>query len=75
MPYKMCAIFALIIEEFHRELKQLTGVEACQCRKARIQRNSLCLRLARLESAQVDRLPERQNDLSDQARDALRLPV
>lgn len=22
------------IEEFHRELKQLTGVEACQCRKA-----------------------------------------
>ncbi len=26
------------IEEFHRELKQLTGVEACQCRKARIQR-------------------------------------
>jgi hypothetical protein len=25
--------------EFHRELKQLTGVEACQCRKARIQRN------------------------------------
>jgi hypothetical protein len=26
------------IEEFHRELKQLTPVEACQCRKARIQR-------------------------------------
>jgi len=26
------------IEEFHRELKQLTGVDACQCRKARIQR-------------------------------------
>jgi hypothetical protein len=24
--------------EFHRELKQLTGIEACQCRKARIQR-------------------------------------
>jgi hypothetical protein len=22
------------IEEFHRELKQLTGVESCQCRKA-----------------------------------------
>jgi hypothetical protein len=29
------------IEEFHRELKQLTGVEACQCRKARIQRNHI----------------------------------
>ena len=28
------------IEEFHRELKQLTGVEACQCRKARIQPQS-----------------------------------
>ena len=29
------------IEEFHRELKQLTGVEACQCRNARIQRNHI----------------------------------
>ena len=29
------------IEEFHRELKQLTGVESCQCRKARIQRNHI----------------------------------
>lgn len=29
------------IEEFHRELKQLTGVEACQCRIARIQRNHI----------------------------------
>ena len=27
------------VEEFHRELKQLTGVESCQCRKGRIQRN------------------------------------
>ena len=27
------------IEEFHRELKQLTGIESCQCRKCRIQRN------------------------------------
>jgi len=25
------------IEQFHRELKQLTGVEKCQCRKAGIQ--------------------------------------
>jgi Transposase DDE domain len=27
------------IEQFHRELKQLTGIEKCQCRKARMQRN------------------------------------
>ena len=27
------------IEELHRELKQLTGIESCQCRKARLQRN------------------------------------
>lgn len=29
------------IEQFHRELKQLTGVESCQCRLARIQRNHI----------------------------------
>ena len=29
------------VEEFHRELKQLTGSERCQCRKARSQRNHL----------------------------------
>lgn len=29
------------IEEFHREIKQITGIEACQCRKARIQRNHI----------------------------------
>ena len=33
------------IEEFHREIKQLTGVEACQCRKARIQRNHIACAL------------------------------
>ena len=33
------------IEEFHRELKQLTGVESCQCRKARIQRNHIACAL------------------------------
>jgi hypothetical protein len=27
------------VEEFHRELKQLTGSEKCQCCKARSQRN------------------------------------
>jgi len=29
------------IEELHRDLKQLTGTEKCQCRKARSQRNHL----------------------------------
>lgn len=29
------------IEEFHREIKQLTGIENCQCRKSRIQRNHI----------------------------------
>jgi hypothetical protein len=30
-----------LIEQFHRELKQTTGVDACQCRKQRIQRNHI----------------------------------
>lgn len=29
------------IEEFHREIKQLTGIESCQCRKAAIQKNHI----------------------------------
>jgi hypothetical protein len=29
------------IEEFHRETKQVTGIEGCQCRKARIVRNHI----------------------------------
>jgi hypothetical protein len=29
------------VEQFHRELKGVTGVDACQCRKARSQRNHL----------------------------------
>jgi hypothetical protein len=33
------------IEEFHREAKQLTGLEDCQCRKARIQRNHIACAL------------------------------
>ncbi|MGA7953029.1 MAG: transposase [Gloeobacterales cyanobacterium] len=33
------------IEEFHREIKQLTGIERCQCRKARIQRNHIACAL------------------------------
>ena len=29
------------IEQFHREAKQVTGVENCQCRKQRAQRNHI----------------------------------
>jgi hypothetical protein len=29
------------IEEFHREIKQVTGIEKCQCRIGRIQRNHI----------------------------------
>ncbi len=29
------------VEQFHREFKQLTGSEKCQCRKQRSQRNHL----------------------------------
>lgn len=31
------------IEQFHREVKQLTGLEACQCRLGRSQRNHIAL--------------------------------
>ena len=37
---KVCSI-RWKIEQFHRELKQLTGIESCQCRKGRIQRNHI----------------------------------
>jgi len=30
-----------VIESVHREIKQLTGIEKCQCRKQRIQRNHI----------------------------------
>ena len=33
------------IEEFHREAKQLTGIESCQCRVGRIQRNRIACAL------------------------------
>ena len=33
------------VEQFHRELKQTTGIEACQCRKQRIQRNHIACAL------------------------------
>ncbi|NES71652.1 MAG: hypothetical protein F6K24_43860 [Okeania sp. SIO2D1] len=29
------------IEEFHARIKQLTGIEFCQCRRAKIQKNHI----------------------------------
>jgi hypothetical protein len=37
---QVCAI-RWRIEQLHREAKQVTGLESCQCRKARIQRNHI----------------------------------
>ena len=33
--------FRWVIESMHKEIKQLTGIENCQCRKQRIQRNHI----------------------------------
>ncbi|MEM7032218.1 MAG: transposase [Chloroflexota bacterium] len=33
--------FGWKIEQFHRETKQVSGIEGCQCRKGRIQRNHI----------------------------------
>jgi hypothetical protein len=41
---KVCAI-RWKIEQFHWEVKQTTGIESCQCRKARIQRNHIACAL------------------------------
>ena len=44
----MCVKIAGRQSEFHREIKQLTGIESCQCRKARISEKPYCLFHARL---------------------------
>ena len=41
---KVCAI-RWKIEQLHREVKQTTGLERCQCRKGRIQRNHIACAL------------------------------
>jgi hypothetical protein len=41
---KVCAV-RWKIEQFHREVKQTTGIESCQCRKARIQCNHIACAL------------------------------
>ena len=69
------------IEQFHREIKQLTGIEKCQCRRARIQRNHIACavlvwvrltRLARKASTTVYQL--KRSLLSDYLREELRSP-
>jgi Transposase DDE domain len=69
------------VEQFHRELKQVTGIEACQCRNNRSQRNHigcallvwLCLkRYARQMFATVYQL--KQGLLDDYLRQKLRSP-
>ena len=53
------------IDQFHREVKQLTGIEGCQCRLARTVRNHIgCVVLG---STQAGRLSDRANHLSSQA--------
>ena len=39
------AEFSWAIESYHRGIKQCTGVERCQCRSARAQRNHIGLAL------------------------------
>lgn len=34
-----------VIEQFHREIKQITGIESCQCRRSNSQRNHICCSL------------------------------
>jgi hypothetical protein len=41
---RVCAI-RWRIEQLHREAKQVTGLESCQCRRARIQRNHIACSL------------------------------
>lgn len=48
------------IEQFHRELKQATGIERCQCRSARAQRNHIaCAMLVWTRLTQVGRAVEK----------------
>jgi len=50
---KVCAL-RWKIEQFHREIKQTTGIESCQCRSARIQRNHIaCAMLVWIRMTQI----------------------
>ena len=70
------------IEQFHRELKQVTGVEKCQARTARIQRNNIACavlvwvrltKLAREATTTIYQL--KRGQLSKYLRNELRSPA
>ncbi len=70
------------VEQFHRETKQLTGLESCQCRKARIVRNHIgCAILVWVRLKQVAAETQRtiyqvKHDLlSDYLRQQLKTPT
>jgi hypothetical protein len=70
------------VEQFHRESKQITGIERCQCRKARIQRNHIgCAILVWIRLTQVAHetaqtiYQVKQNLLADYMRQQLRSPT
>jgi len=70
------------VEQFHRETKQLTGIEGCQCRKARIVRNHIgCAILVWVRLKQVAHMSQRtiyqvKNELlSDYLRQQLKSPA
>jgi hypothetical protein len=78
---KVCG-FRWKIEQFHRETKQLTGLEGCQCRKARIVRNHIgCAILVWVRLKQVANDMKRtiyqvkQGLLSEYLRQQLREPT
>jgi hypothetical protein len=69
------------IEQFHREIKQVTGIEKCQARKARIQRNHIaCAVLVWIRLTAIARKTGttvyqiKQNLLSSYLRQELRSP-
>jgi hypothetical protein len=70
------------IEQFHRETKQLTGLEGCQCRKARIVRNHIgCailvwVQLKRVAQETLRTIYQVKHDLlSDYLRQQLKSPI
>lgn len=70
------------VEQFHRETKQLTGIEGCQCRKARIVRNHIgCAILVWIRLKQVAHQSQRtiyqvkKGLLSDYLRQQLKSPA
>jgi hypothetical protein len=70
------------IEQFHRETKQTTGIEGCQCRLARIQRNHIAcailvwVRLKQVAHETASTLYQlKQGLLDDYMRSQLRSPA